>query len=151
MRILFLEFDGVLHPASATSRLSPFSPLKTGVQQAWLFRWAWILDEMLMRHPDVGIVVHSHWKGMAPQPQLESLIGPLGRRLIGVTPGPERWPGIVSMAEANGLRNYRILDARASAFPPRLTELIACDPEAGLREFSVLRQLQAWLRTPPCH
>ena len=85
---------------------------------------------------------------MAAQPQLQSLLGPLGRRLVGVTPGPERWEGIAAMAEINRLRNYRILDARASAFPPRLAELIACDPEAGLREFSVLRQLQGWLRVP---
>jgi hypothetical protein len=146
MRILFLEFDGVLHPASATSRLSPYAPLKTGVQQAWLFRWSWILDEMLARHPEVGIVAHSHWKGMAEQPQLQSLLGPLGRRLIGVTPGSERWEGIATMAHANRLRNYRILDTHTNAFPPRLAELIACDPEAGLREFSVLRQLQVWLR-----
>ena len=55
---------------------------------------------------------------------------------------------IAATAEINRLRNYRILDARTSAYPPRLAELIACDPEAGLREFSVLRQLQSWLKTP---
>jgi len=148
MRILFLEFDGVLHPASATSRVCPYGPLKAAVQRAWLFRWAWILDEMLARYPDVGIVVHSHWKGMAAEPQLQSLLGPLGRRLVGTTPGAERWQGIVTMAEINRLRNYRILDSRTAAFPPRLAELIACDPEAGLREFTVLRQLQSWLRAP---
>lgn len=148
MRILFLEFDGVLHPASATSRVSPYSPLKSGVQRAWLFRWAWILDDMLVRHPDVGIVVHSHWKSLAGQQQLQGMLGPVGRRMVGVTPGEERWQGIAATAEINHLRNYRILDARTSAYPPRLAELIACDPEAGLREFSVLRQLQSWLKTP---
>jgi len=148
MRVLFLEFDGVLHPASATSRISPYGPLKTAVQGAWLFRWAWILDEMLVRYPDVGIIVHSHWKGMAAEPQLQSLLGPVGRRLVGVTPGDGRWEGIATVVEINRLRSYRILDSRAAAFPPRMAELIACDPEAGLREFSVLRQLQSWLRTP---
>ena len=148
MRILFLEFDGVLHPASATSSLSPCGSLKSGVQRAWLFRWAWILDDMLLRHPDVGIVVHSHWKDMAAQTQLQSMLGPLGRRMVGVTPDLGRWPGIAAIAEMNHLRNYRILDSRTHAYPPRLAELIACDPEAGLREFSVLRQLQHWLRTP---
>jgi hypothetical protein len=148
MRILFLEFDGVLHPASAACRLTPGGMLKTDAQRAWLFRWAWILDEMLERHPDVGIVVHSHWKGLAAETQLQSLLGPLGRRYIGVTPRASRWEGIAAVAACNHLRNYRILDARPSAFPPRLPELIACDPEAGLREFRVLRQLQGWLRMP---
>ena len=148
MRILFLEFDGVLHPASATSRISPYGPLKSAVQRAWLCRWAWILDDMLVRHPDVGIVVHSHWKGMAAQAQLQSMMGPVGRRMVGVTPGGERWAGIAAIADINHLRNYRILDCRADAYPPRLAELIRCDPEAGLREFSVLRQLQRWLHAP---
>jgi hypothetical protein len=31
---------------------------------------------------------------------------------------------------------------------PRLAELISRDPEAGLRKFSVLRQLQLWLKRP---
>ena len=150
MRILFLEFDGVLHPASATSRVTPYgvSTLRSSVQRAWLFRWAWILDELLVRHPDVGIIVHSHWKGLAAQQQLQNMLGPVGRRMVGVTPGGERWQGIAATAEINRLRNYRILDARAGDYPPRLAELIACDPEAGLREFSVLRQLQSWLRAP---
>jgi hypothetical protein len=148
MRILFLEFDGVLHPASATSRILPYGGLKSSVQRAWLFRWAWILDDMLLRHPDVGIVVHSHWKDMAAQTQLQSMLGPVGRRMVGVTPDLERWQGIAATAEINHLRNYRILDTRTQAYPPRLAELIVCDPEAGLREFSVLRQLQYWLRTP---
>ena len=42
----------------------------------------------------------------------------------------------------------RMMYSRAGAYPPRLAELIACDPEAGLREFSVLRQLQLWLKAP---
>jgi hypothetical protein len=148
MRILFLEFDGVLHPASAACRVTPCDGLRTSAQRAWLFRWAWILDEMLERHPDVGIVVHSHWKGLAVETQLQAMLGPLGRRYIGITPRADRWDGIVEVAQRNHLRNYRILDALPSEYPPRLAELIACDPEAGLREFSVLRQLQAWLRLP---
>ena len=36
MRILFVEFDGVLHLASATSRVRPQGLLKTSVQRAWL-------------------------------------------------------------------------------------------------------------------
>lgn len=31
---------------------------------------------------------------------------------------------------------------------PRLAELISRDPEAGLRKFSALRQLQLWLKRP---
>ena len=53
-----------------------------------------------------------------------------------------------SKLKDGGRDTGRPLDARAGDYPPQLVELIACDSEAGLREFSVLRQLQSWLRAP---
>ena len=86
MRILFLECDGVLHPARATSRFVRSVPLKRAVQDAWLFRWAWILDELLSGQPDIGIVVHSNWRYLATNHELQSFLGPLAPRFAGMVP-----------------------------------------------------------------
>ncbi|WP_019140460.1 HAD domain-containing protein [Noviherbaspirillum massiliense] len=145
MRVIFLEFDGVLHPASAASRFVPARPLKRAVQQAWLFRWAWILDELLEAHADVGIVVHSNWRMLAADEELQSFLGPLGRRFLGSTPRGSKWEGVSHVVQHNQLRHYRILDHAPQAFPAGLPELIACDPEMGLRAFGVRQQLQSWL------
>lgn len=146
MRMLFLEFDGVLHPASATGGFAPVQPLRRAVQRAWLFRWAWVLDEMLEAHADVGIIVHSNWRLLAPDDELQSLLGPLARRFAGSTPrAAGKWDGIALVVAQNRLRDYRILDAASKAFPPGLAELISCDPEIGVRSYGVQHQVQAWL------
>jgi hypothetical protein len=147
MRILFIAADGVLHPLSAIYGVAPVTPLTGMVQRAWLFRWAWILDELLDGHPDVGIVVHSNWRHFADNDEIQSFLGPLGRRFAGSTPSTQRWHGIASVVESNRLRDFRILDALPEAFPTGLAELIACDPETGLKAYGVRNQIRGWLRT----
>jgi hypothetical protein len=148
MRVLFLEFDGVLHPASAVWRVAPVAPLKRTIQDAWLLRWAWVLDELLEGHDDVGIMVHSHWRLLAPDDELQTFLGPIAGRFIGTTPRLPRWQSIATVVDQHRLRHYRILDAVPEAFPPGLAELIACDPEAGLKDFRVHDRINAWLREP---
>lgn len=148
MQVIFLEFDGVLHPASATSRFALGTPLKRAVQDAWLFRWAWILDDLLSGHVDVGIVTHSNWRLLAHDDELQSLLGPIAGRFIGSTPRTERWPSIAAVVRQNSLRDYLILDALPTAFPPDLPQLVACDPEAGLKDFKVQVRLWNWLKHP---
>ena len=145
MRVIFLEFDGVLHPMSAISKFAPTYPLKKVAQHAWLFRWAWVLDEVLEDHMDVSIVVHSNWRLLAPDDELQSLLGPLARRFIGSTPRAAKWDSIALVIEQNRLRDYRILDAVPRSFPSGLPELITCDPEIGLRAYTVRQQLRTWL------
>jgi hypothetical protein len=149
MRVIFLECDGVLHPASAASRFVPVAPLKREVQRAWLFRWAWILEELLEGYPDVQIVVHSNWRLLATDDELRSFLGPLARRFIGCTPRGQRWDSILSVIERSRLHDYIILDALPSAFPQGLTRLIECNPEAGLKDYRVRERIKAWLRAQP--
>lgn len=147
MRILFLECDGVLHPARATSRFVKSVPLKQAVQNAWLFRWAWILEELLNGQPDIGIVLHSNWRYLATDQELQSFLGPLARRFVGtapLTPSGKRWESIQEIISVNQLRDYRILDCLSSAFPKALPELILCNPEIGLQAYSVRRQIWNW-------
>ncbi|TFV95216.1 hypothetical protein E4K72_18125 [Oxalobacteraceae bacterium OM1] len=151
MRILFLEFDGVLHPASAAARFTMARPLKRSIQDAWLFRWAWILDELLESHPDVGIVTHSNWRYLAPDDELQSFLGPVARRFVGSAPRGERWVSIARVVRESELREYRILDPLPGAFPNGTEELIVCDPEAGLKELRVQGELKEWLQASALH
>jgi HAD domain in Swiss Army Knife RNA repair proteins len=146
MRILFLEFDGVLHPASAAARCVPGKALSMTVQANWLFRWAWILEELLADQPDIGIVAHSNWRQFAAPAELQSFLGPLSRRFAGVTPKGARWDSIAEVVTLNRLRDYRILDSHPSAYPLDLPELIACHPEIGLQAYSVRDSIRAWAK-----
>lgn len=145
MRVLFLEFDGVLHPASATRQFLPRSPLRRDVLALWLFRWAWILDELLSPHPDVGIVAHSNWRLFVPGDELKSVLGPLSRRFLGTTPRGAKWESIDAVASMNDLRDYRVLDAWPDAFPSGAPELIICDNEAGLKDLRIQARIASWL------
>jgi hypothetical protein len=147
MRILFLEFDGVLHPASAAARCVPGKALSMTVQANWLFRWAWILEELLADQPDIALVTHSNWKQFAAPAELQSFLGPLSRRFAGVTPKGTRWDGIAEVVTQNRLRDYRILDSLTSPYPSALPELIACHPEIGLQSYSVRDSIRAWAKT----
>lgn len=147
VRVLFLEFDGVLHPASAIYRFTPRSPLRRDVLALWLFRWSWILDELLSQHPDVAIVAHSNWRHFVDDGELKDVLGPLARRFIGTTPRTGKWDSIHAVVRANALRDYRILDAWPDPFPSSTDELILCDSEAGLKDFRVQNRIASWLTT----
>ncbi|HEX7648718.1 MAG TPA: HAD domain-containing protein [Noviherbaspirillum sp.] len=146
MRVLFLEFDGVLHPASAAYRFAPGNSLRQSVLALWLFRWAWILDELLLPHPDIRIVTHSNWRLLASDEELKGVLGPLARRFVGTTPHGTKWSSILAIAQLNELHDYRILDAWPEVFPPDIPELIVCDTEAGLQDLRVQSQLASWLK-----
>lgn len=145
MRALFIEFDGVLHPASAACRFIPRSPLKKDVISLWLLRWSWVLDDMLAVHPDVRIVVHSNWRHFVTDEEIGTVLGPLSHRFIGATPRMPKWDSIRMVAESNHLKHYRILDAWHDAYPADTPNLITCEPEAGLQDLRARASLSAWL------
>jgi hypothetical protein len=147
MRVLFLDFDGVLHPISALRWFEMRLPLESIIQRARLFRWAWTLHEMLEPYLDVRIVVHSTWRLLKTDAELQSFLGPLSSRFVGSTPRAERWESIEWFVQQNELSDYRILDDHPDAFPSELNELIVCDSELGVYDEAVRKKLQAWLET----
>ena len=78
--ILFLDFDGVLHPVGGTLRQQRMEKLP--------------LLESLLREPglqQVGIVISSTWRLIHTPAQLRSMFAPdLRRRVLGCTPQLER-------------------------------------------------------------
>ena len=144
MKTLFLDIDGVLHPASHGDRVDPYAPISDTIGKPALFCYAPLLADILAPH-DVAVIVHSSWRRFTREEDLRVMLGPLARYFGGTTPGGARYEGIRWLVQENGLTDYRILDDEPSEFPQELCELILCDPERGIEDSRVWAQLQAWL------
>lgn len=142
--ILFLDFDGVLHPdpCPRPDRLFENAP-----------RLARLLEEF----PGVGIVLSTSWRTACSADELlERLPPPLWPRVLGVTPRrsdftppPARLP-YRRHAECEqwllqqGMSGspWVALDDRIDWFAPYCEQLIACDPRIGFDA-----RVEAQLRT----
>lgn len=133
MRLLFLDFDGVLHPA----------PLPSGAVH---FCWLHILADLLCPHVDVRILVHSTWRYDHTDSELRALLGPIGERFVGAAPrGPRheaiRWV----LSQNSGVTSHCILDDDLREYVVQPLELVACDPSTGVSSPSVQEAVRAWL------
>ena len=71
--LLFLDFDGVLHPVSGTPTFNPDSMRE--------------LETVIEQFPSLKIVITSSWREEKSLDELVKLLGPgLGQRVIGTTP-----------------------------------------------------------------
>lgn len=82
--ILFLDFDGVLHPSTIevdwVNEGGKMTPKAEG-----LFAHVDALARALEPFPDLRIVVSSSWRSMYPIEELREVLGPLGHRVIDTT------------------------------------------------------------------
>lgn len=131
--ILFLDYDGVLHPDPC------FDPAR-------MFAFAPRLALCLAEFPEVDIVLSTSWRHEKP---LDDLVAPLlpamQSRVVGITPhfgdfrpAPHLTPyrreaecvqWLVSHGAAD--REWVALDDRPSLFTPRCERLIECDSAFG--------------------
>jgi hypothetical protein len=137
MRVLFLDFDGVLHPAASV--------------ETRLMLWCWVplLERLLDCHDDVGVVVHSTWRYNYDLDELRLLLSGLGPRVIDSTPRAARWDSIEWWISQNYkvVTSWRVLDDALHEFPtPVPPQLIACDPSRGVSAPEVQTALRDWLR-----
>jgi HAD domain in Swiss Army Knife RNA repair proteins len=141
-QFLFLDFDGVLHPAEAT-------PDK-------YFCHRLLLSSALAEFPDLLVVVSSSWKRTRSASDLQSLFGgDLAERLVGKTPnleGYEQWPHRRQNEIEQWMKrhaapwdNWVALDDSFWEFRPFCPNLIICDPLTGLNDASI-HALQRALR-----
>lgn len=132
--ILFLDFDGVLHPEVCHSDEDLLCRLP-------------MLETLLRECSTVEIVISSTWRESRTLQQLQSLFSPdIAARIVGATP---RWQDIqdefstgnyVRQAEVEGwLRqagraweSWVALDDRPYLFRPFLPNLVRCNPATGL-------------------
>ena len=133
--ILFVDFDGALHPAVAEG------------ENVRLFEWAETLAAALRGQDRLGLVVHSTWRYVYDTAELAQMLRPVGVPMLGVVPRGPRYESILWWLHLNPtVKNYRILDDARSEFPdPAPPELILCNPMRGVSDPIVLKSLRAWL------
>lgn len=134
--VLFLDFDGVLHP----------EPCRNDE----LFCRRALFEEVMREFVDVEIVVSSTWRNTRSMSELRALFsGDVGSRIVGRTP---QWGDLTELLEVIGQYPRHIeaegwmrqegrawepwlaLDDRPYLFKPFLPNLLHCDPRKGLDE-----------------
>jgi hypothetical protein len=71
MRLIFLDFDGVVHEA------------RGDLMEEQFFKWVPILMELIAPYPDVQVVVHSSWRHMHTPEELRRASRQLSPELCG--------------------------------------------------------------------
>jgi hypothetical protein len=143
MRVLFIDFDGCLHPGELKN-----SSDAAEVEHCVHFGWLPHLERVLRPHDDVGVVVHSTWRYTHTPEELAMLLGPLESRFLGAVPRGPRWECIEWWLHWNQqVTDFRVLDDQLDEFPdPPPSQLILCNPHRGVSDPAVLEQLAQWLR-----
>ena len=135
-RLLFLDFDGVLHSTSA----------KTDGQFCQLPLLADCLADT-----DCHLVISSSWRHHHSLPELiEGFPASMRHRFVGATGGPcfGRWPrhqeilAFVDKVAAGA--DWRALDDSTNEFPSKWPQLIACNPNRGF-DAPQAQALRRWL------
>lgn len=129
--ILFLDFDGVLHPYGDCFRATD------------LFRNLPALEALLREFPDVRIVISSSWRTDGLDSLRKNFSEDIAARIVGVTaPTPrsadgyapaEREQEIVAWLEVNGgvEQAWVALDDADWQFPLHMYRLVACNADVG--------------------
>lgn len=132
--ILFLDFDGVLHPTDA--------------RMGELFCHVPPLEAVLREYPAVEIVISSTWREAHPLDELRGFFSAdIARRIVGQTPArpersevpPELWPfvregecAVWMRRQQCESRSWLALDDDAVQFRPRSPILHLVDGQRGL-------------------
>jgi hypothetical protein len=137
-RLLFLDFDGVLHPASASS-VNFFSQITL------------LADAMVGRRCE--IVISSSWRHHYKLIEIVAMFPTLLQtRIMGTTGQPHigKWPRYNEiLSYLRGIPvdfQWRALDDSWIEFPPDCPELIRCNPNFGMQRDQAL-MLQDWLES----
>ncbi|MBO9687090.1 MAG: hypothetical protein J7598_10780 [Mitsuaria chitosanitabida] len=137
--MLFLDFDGVLHPSG------------TPAGQSLPFEWLPALARLLDPFPDVGVVVHSTWREQFSLDYIQDFLESLGDRFIDVAPPGEKAQAIQQfLREHPEVGRALILDDEPEQFKGIIAGdvlVVACEPRRGISceqpQLKVLTWLQA--------
>jgi len=134
-KLLFLDFDGVLHPTHFAGE-SPFSK-------------AHLLEETLAQFAP-KIVVSSSWRFTHSLEKLQKMLPTvIGQLIIGATSSAiigkhPRFQEIQNYLDGYGPVDWRALDDSHWEFPSPCPKLIRCNPNTGITDKQIL-ELQQWL------
>lgn len=155
MRLLFVDFDGALHPIDSGDFCGEIGGEMGFISvrdDAPLFCRLPLLIDALRDHPDVQIVVSSSWRRLYSSRALRAFLGELADRYLGETPflaGCSRHDEIVCFIRENELETvpWLALDDDPKNFPVSCPNVLWTDPEDGLAAESVAA-LREWLEAP---
>jgi HAD domain in Swiss Army Knife RNA repair proteins len=123
-RLVFLDFDGVLHPGLAGTLI--YLPN---------------FEAFLRVHTEVGVVLSTSWREQTPFAELVSYFSPdLRERIVGVTPDFADGPGgrlseiLAWLTQHRFMGPWVALDDDVSLFPGGCHNLVLCNPARGLRQ-----------------
>lgn len=135
-RALFLDFDGVLHPAGE---------LPAGSTR---FQWLPILVDLLASWPNVLLVVHSTWRYDHTDAEIRQLLGSLGAKFVGCVPRGPREQAIQWFLKMNPvISEHLVLDDAGREFTQTSgAYLVLCDPLRGVSDPQVQQRLAFWLK-----
>lgn len=142
MKMLFLDFDGVLHPNFSKTT-------------EYFSRADWLIEVLDDAPIELAVIISSSWRFHHPFKELIRYLPDKLRGLVWavtpeVEPGPQqRYREILAyLARCRGNPDWRALDDDTTGFPKDCRELITCDGRTGLDRKSA-KQLQFWLKANP--
>ena len=143
MAIIFLDFDGVLHPADYLI----FKAVDGELVLTSDDRFCWADDLWnLIREFDCHVVIHSSWRNSYTLDQLQGLLPTeLGKRVVAITTGDSRHQSILAYVEEAKVKKYIILDDAADEFPSDCVELLLCKDNMGISSPEIQKKLTQFL------
>ena len=149
-KVMFIDADGVLHARDAHFAVENVrAATRDELLAAGLFVHCELLAAVLSPYPDLELVVHSSWRRTHDVRALRELLGPLGKRIGGVTPVDlDREASILAYMRQRRLppANILVLDDQAEYFVSLRTRVVASDPATGIGHEPVLADLVEKLR-----
>lgn len=155
MRVVFTDFDGVLHAASSAVDLKRSVIKAAGVEElrkAGLFVHTPVLAEALRKAWDsdeIRVVAHSSWRAHFRDDEIRGFVPELAPWFAGTVGFPTlsrdaailKW---LEMADPK-VTDYLVLDDSVNLFAggtQKWANLVLCDPEKGLGDAAVRDELQ---------
>lgn len=146
--MLSIDFDGVLHGIEVAYAVSDSHRPVRELYAVGLFAHCQVLEDLLVKHERVDLLVHSSWRLVCDVVRIRELLGPLGHRVRGVAAPSIEFRESAILAT---LRHWQVprerlvvLDDHASLFPALRDRLVLCPSDAGV--VAVLDELDAALR-----
>ncbi|MEO7495085.1 MAG: HAD domain-containing protein [Massilia sp.] len=148
--ILYLDYDGILHPADVrVTREEPLRPrlyVRGEPTDQPLFLYASLLELILAPYPDLKIILATSWvRAFGYEYALGQLSPALQSRVIGAAtfPVPTRFNSIDIDAQERGLNRWLALDDDVCGWPDeRRYQVVApTDPLLGLAQPGIAAEL----------
>jgi len=151
-RIIFLDFDGVLHsPKAIAGAKPPLTPKQILLGWPDTFKHLHLLANLLNGHGDISVVVSSSWRLFLSDTELHELLKPIENWYEGSIgqPGLGREEAIQDFIFINKISDFIILDDVSAFFKDAWKNLIICPAEEGISDDCVYRRVKAWIESNP--